>query len=396
MRRLLAYLTIAFPLVHASASAAVNVATANYTIGPADCGATTQLGNGSTGPFTLNIPIPTAAGLSAGCRVTVVNADAGRGKFLSGAPSGLPALLFPGQAFTIEVNGAMTGWNVILAPGRWVAPARTVFYVDSVTGSDANDGLARGAGAAWATPQQAVNVLKQAVDFGLTHGGPIYVQLADGTYNAANNSGIWVNGPFMGASTFDPNLDADSCPVVFKGDAANPSAVVLSSDMGDAVTGIGGTFFCVQDMELRGALSDIGAGGASVIRFGNLILGQSGNAKIRSGHGAAVENYAGTTIHLRGNSPAVFWGLVSGNIYITQAKINIDAEFSVTYFALSQSGGGLYYVGNIVSQIDAVTGSKFAVDSGGYIFTGTNNTALLPGSLPGILNGGFYDNTLHQ
>ena len=259
MRRHLAYLMFAFAFVQADASAAVNVKTASYRIGPSDCGSTTQLGNGSPALFTLDIPTPPAAGLSAGCRVTVVNADTVRGKFLSGAPSGLPALLFPGQAFIIEVNGAITGWNVILPPGRWLAPSGTVFYVDSVNGSDANDGLASGVGA-WATPQQAVNVLKQAVDFGLTHSGPIYVQLADGAYNSANNSGIWVNGPFTGASTFGPNLDADSCAVVFRGDAANPSAVVVSSSMADAVTGIGGTFFCVQDMELRGASSDIGGG----------------------------------------------------------------------------------------------------------------------------------------
>lgn len=374
-------------------AAQVNMVVADYVVDPGDCGGTIQLGTGSTRPFTLTIPPPN--GFSVGCRVAVINADTGRGKFLSGALVSayeLPVLLFPRQSFTIQVD--RSGWGVIRAPGRWLAPPGTTFYLDATYGSDTNDGLAPGAGNAWKTTLHAVRVLKQSIDFGLTWGAPVYVSLAaSGTpYGASEASGIWVNGPFVGAATEDNGINAKSCPVVFKGDAENPANVVVSSIAGDAVTGIGAAFFCVQDMELVGASSDIAAGGASVIRFGNVVLGASRGAKIRSGHGSAIENYSGTTVHLNGNSSSVFWGLVDGNIYMTNATITIDSSFAVTQFALAESAGGLHYTGNTINGPGVVTGAKFQLSSGGYIYTGTNDLSLLPGTLPGRFAGGFYDN----
>lgn len=364
----------------------------DYAVQQTDCGGTVQLGTGSTGPFTLAIPPPD--GFPVGCRVTVFNADIGRGKFLFGAAVAayeLPTLLFPRQSFMMQVGG--TGWDIIKVPGRWLAPANTTFYVDVANGDDSNDGLAPGAGNAWKTTLQAITVLKQSVDFGLTWRGPIYVALADSDapYASSKNSGIWVNGPFLGAATNDSGIDAESCPLVFKGNTENPAKVVVSSTAGDGVTGIGGTFFCVQDMELIGVSSDLAAGGASVIRFGNVILGPSDGAKVRSGHGSAIENYPDTTIHLSGNSPSVFWGLVNGNIYITGATLSVDSDLTVNEFVLAESGGGLYYRRNTITGRGAITGAKFQLKSAGYIDTGTNDLALLPGTLPGRFKGGVYD-----
>src|SRR5579872_704167 len=253
--RALTWLSVVFASAQVTATAGVVEKDTNYSIASSDCGGTVQLDAGADGLFTLRIPSPKAANMVAGCRVTAVNADSRRGKLLSGAPAGLPALLFPREAFIIEVNAAGTGWNVIVGPGRWLAPAGTVFYVDSAAGNDGNDGLAPGSGAAWATPQHAVDVLKQSVDFGLTRDGPVIVQFADGVYSSSVGSGIWVNGPFPGAATSNVNINAESCPVVFKGNPTDPSAVIVSSTASDAVTGIGGAFFCIQDMELANALS---------------------------------------------------------------------------------------------------------------------------------------------
>jgi hypothetical protein len=175
---------------------ATNVQATNYTIATSDCGKTVQAGTGSTGLFTLTLPV--VAGFPTGCIVSIVNGDTARGKKLSGFPAGLvsPNILWPLKTFTVQViNGA---WVIVDGDGRWVLPAAAgspfpngsntyTVFVGGTGSNDSNDGLATGVGA-FATLQAAINAAAQYFDLA---GQDLVFQVADGTYTQANSIHLW-------------------------------------------------------------------------------------------------------------------------------------------------------------------------------------------------------------
>jgi hypothetical protein len=124
----------------------LNTQVVDYTIATTDCGATVQVGTGSTGQKTITLP--SVSGFDSKCVVTIINGDTARGKKLVGFPSTnftSPNILWPGQGVKVEIiNGA---WAVPFDPGRWKNPGTQTLHVDINSGSDANDCLATGAGA---------------------------------------------------------------------------------------------------------------------------------------------------------------------------------------------------------------------------------------------------------
>jgi hypothetical protein len=139
-----------------------NIQTANYTIQTSDCGKTVEYGTGTTGVITATLPAVT--GFSEGCIVIVKNGDTGRGKVLSGFPSGTAAsaILWPLQTVGVQViNGV---WSTYKHAGRWPVPASTIFHVNGTLGVDANnDCLGTGSGAC-NTENNAMLLISQAVD----------------------------------------------------------------------------------------------------------------------------------------------------------------------------------------------------------------------------------------
>jgi hypothetical protein len=136
--------------------------TANYTIATGDCGNAIQAGTGGNTFFTITLPA--VAGFTAGCEVTIKNADTTRGKGMSGFPSDLSTILWPLQAARVKVNAAATAWVTTDDPGRWQMPSQITFHVDVTNGNNANDGLATGSGNAVQTAQAAYNYIMNQAD----------------------------------------------------------------------------------------------------------------------------------------------------------------------------------------------------------------------------------------
>jgi hypothetical protein len=129
----------------------LNTQTANYTIQTTDCGKTIQAGTGSTGLFTVTLPV--VAGFPSTCVMTIHNSDTGRGKLLSGFPSDFTVgtnILWPNQVGSVGViNGA---WQTLVQPGPWsnaeTSAGVVTLFVDHTLGSDTlADGLGSGSGA---------------------------------------------------------------------------------------------------------------------------------------------------------------------------------------------------------------------------------------------------------
>ncbi|MFO0989003.1 MAG: hypothetical protein U1F37_16870 [Alphaproteobacteria bacterium] len=159
--------------------------TAAYTVANADKAKTIAC---ASGPWTLTFAA--AAGYDADFFVCVVNESAARAVKLS--PSGGTDLwLFPGQtALVLRQN---TAWR-ILRPERWRLAAGVTVHVDAANGSNANDGLAAGAGGALATFAAARDLVCQNFDFA---GQTVTIKYPDGTHTAPIAMGVahdWVGG----------------------------------------------------------------------------------------------------------------------------------------------------------------------------------------------------------
>jgi hypothetical protein len=93
-------------------SQSANRQTGNYSVQTSDCGGIINITGGF---FTATLPAP--ASFPAPCNITIMNGDTGRGKALSGFPTGAPAILYPGQSIGVAVvNGAWAAPNL---PGRY-------------------------------------------------------------------------------------------------------------------------------------------------------------------------------------------------------------------------------------------------------------------------------------
>ena len=174
-------------------SLAINAQTANYTVSSADCGATVVMSNG-----LKTLTLPAASSVTTGCEVAVKNNETypgGRGKILSGFPAdfALNNLLYPTQAGRIKSNGSV--WLTMEAPGRWKVPAQVTLHVDKTNGSNANDGLASGAGGAIADPMAAW--LRQQYQFDNNGTTPIIAMACSQTHTVQLG---------MGGTPFGTNL----------------------------------------------------------------------------------------------------------------------------------------------------------------------------------------------
>lgn len=144
----------------ALAPGAITSKTANYTLATADCGNIIQAGTGTTGLFTITLPA--VAGFTTPCTITVINGDTGRGKKLSGFPTGTNIILWPRQAISVTLNAAAGAWITNYNPGAWLLSATQEICVRQ-DGNDTSDGLGDGTVAAdcMATIQNAVNTIGQ-------------------------------------------------------------------------------------------------------------------------------------------------------------------------------------------------------------------------------------------
>lgn len=136
--------------------------TAAYSVVNADKGSTIALGGSAF--YTLTVDAATV--YDANFQVTILNEDNGlnsttaRGKQIS--INGYNSfVLWPGQAFVLMNQN---NWWQFNAPGQWKLTGNVTFNVNHASGADSNnDGLGTGAGA-FATIQNAIQVIQAQVN----------------------------------------------------------------------------------------------------------------------------------------------------------------------------------------------------------------------------------------
>lgn len=354
----------------ATDSGVSSLKTAAYTIVAADCGTSIVA---SSGFYTITLP--SAASVGADCVIKLKNSDAARGKNLSGFPSDMDAILYPGQATTIKiVNGA---WVSLDKPNRWKVRAATTFYVNPSTGSNANDGLATGSGA-FQTLQKAWDTLVAQVD---TNNQFVKIQAEDGTYTVGLKAGAQPVGG--GSIVVSCNVTTPTnCPIAPT--VANSVAFQAAGPVFYSVEG----FYLNSANILTGLYVDYNGGTIQVT--GSMNFGAVSGYHMQSSHGFIFVNSSYT---ISGGSASgghmfsAYGGQIEYGGGVTATVTGTPAFFN---FARASSLGTIAATGSTFTG--AATGARYVAVFNGMIETAGGGANFFPGNAAGLVsNGGIYD-----
>lgn len=354
----------------------VNTVTANYSIAPTDCGKTIQAGTGSSGGFTITLPV--VSGFALNCTVTVINGDTIRAKILAGFPSGTIPRLYPAQ--TIEVSIINGAWATTQFAGRWRMGAVT-WFVDNIAGSDANDCLAAGAGNACLNILTVINRIYIQTE--LVGNVQVNIQLAAGQTwnNVAVQSSALVSSPVGtgallidgGGGTFTSATSAAALTVasVRSINLEIQNVTITNSSTGDGINCISGSLgvFAGVTFGTVGA-SQVHISGDCFVNFSqNYSISGGGQTHYFVESGAGEVNVNAITVTLSGTpaySTAFAQAWVNGSVYINGATYT-GAATGPRYLALNN--------GSITTNLGAGPGPT-----------------LFPGNAAGsTVTGGMYD-----
>ena len=278
--------------------------------------------------------------------------------------------LMAGEIVELTYNG--TKFQMLAWPPKLAAlPGPRTLYISNAIGDDTYDGLTPTT--AFKTLQKAWDVASRTIDLA---GYTLTFQIADGTYTAGVNALGFLNG------------QRDASSVVWKGNAANPAAVLINTPNSCFINVSGA--MRVQDLKLQSTNGNcLGVNYNGSIEYQNVDFGASGGAHIApvSGVISAVGNYrisGGAPSHIEAPTSLSIATKVTATITVTLAGTPGFSKFMLAYGASVISMPNVVYSG-------AANGQKFDAGLNAVIFTAGAGINYFPGSSAGITStGGQY------
>lgn len=249
--------------------------------------------------------------------------------------------------------------------------ANRTYYVRT-DGSDTNDGLANTSGGAFLTIQKAIDVVFGNIDLA---GFNVDIQLAAGTYTG----NIVLSSAQVGKGDITLKGDASS--------SANAATYIVTSSSGHTFNCGGGARLFIQGFEIRSAANNgFNIENQGYIKTTGLMrYGAVASFYVRT-LGTSVFEGGSQTHIFTGNANAGFYASPFAYINIPSATISIPSGVTIAfgYAFFGADRGGIISAGGLtISNLGTVTGSRYNVNNGGVIHTGTGNINLLPGSTAG-------------
>lgn len=254
--------------------------------------------------------------------------------------------------------------------------ANRTYYVRP-DGNDNNNGRADTPFGAFATLNGAYNAVSK-IDF---NGFDVVVEVAGGTYP---------NGPV--ANVAIPGMKG-ARSLIFRGNVASPSSVVISAGTSDAVVAQSGGKVAIEGFRLQtasGGARCMNANADGEIQFSNIEFHScSGPHKETSG-GGLINNYG--PYQITGNAQSHDHCTIGGVIIVGPYPITLvgTPAFSA-YYAGANGACAIQYNG--ATFIGSATGQKFVCHQTGSIYTGGMGWDYLPGSTAGGCIWGAYDDS---
>lgn len=270
--------------------------------------------------------------------------------------------------------------------GRIRLTANLNIYV-ATTGSDtANNGLS--SGAPFATLQKAWNTIVQNYDLA---GFTATVNVANGTYAGE----VFCTSPPVGVTGSIRNEPTQPAPnVIFQGNAASPSSVVIDVTAGNCFHVGGGAQITINGFTLLagGSSSSYNTEGTALyafanggIQFQNIIFGTCSNAHIQSTAGSTIESL-GNPYTITGGANAHAASSSSGYLAIASSTVILTGTPNFTNgFAFPALTGVVNVSG--MTFVGSATGPYFTTDTNGVLESNGVITSLSTTYLPGNANG---------
>lgn len=254
----------------------------------------------------------------------------------------------------------------VLTSRREVLTAARTYYV-ATTGSDTNTGLS--AGVPFATVQKAIDAVA-ALDLS---GFDVTLQLANGTYAAATVAAV--SGPFIGRGS-----------VTLRGDPATPANVTLNGS-GTCVSVTNGARLSVSGLRFTGGTA-ISAIGGYVTVTGAVNFGASSGYHVATGDGGRAS--INTSYAISGGALYHWIAYSHGAISCGSRTVTLSGTPAFSQaFAYASRLGALEVAFNTFSG--SATGTRYAIDTNGFIFVYGAGANYLPGSVAGSAStGGQY------
>lgn len=258
---------------------------------------------------------------------------------------------------------------------RPALPGPTTIYVATTGNDTTGDGTV---GNPFATPSKAWTYIG-TLD---THGFPVIMQLADGTYPGLNASNGALGQPFGGGTlTIQGNLSDASKVVISDPSFAMvvPSAVSAITVQWLTVTGNGNALILTSQGTLNVA--------------GNMIFGGNTGLGAVVGFGNAAQIFFSATATVNANFN-VFFGVYNGAYMDLNGTPSVTASGSLTMsqcFAFASNLSILDNGGGAFSASGSFSGVRYASDSNSVINSEGGGSTLFPGTSAGTTaNGGLY------
>lgn len=267
-------------------------------------------------------------------------------------------------------------------PREKLTAART-YYVRT-DGNDSNNGLSNTASGAFLTPQRALDVVSDKLDFGSYQ---VTIQIADGTY-----TGLTMVRPVVAASI------GNTPPLIIRGNQTTPSNVVLQTTTADsAVFSVRSVSHWVGLQYVR-IQANVSGGVGVVSEYGSRLslkgvdFGVCQNIHLYVLGGGLI--YLSDAYTISGAANYHYYADSNGIIYFLNNTCTLSGTLAFTIFAVSSRGtiraDGSTFTGG------TITGTRYTAQILGAIY-GDGNANKFPGSVagtpvPGVLgaNGGYY------
>lgn len=243
-------------------------------------------------------------------------------------------------------------------------------YFVRTDGSDSNDGLVNTAAGAFATIQQAINVV-----------AGIDLDIYTATINLGNA------GSYAGCSISAPFIGGPGSSVVINGSVETPSAFVISSQ----INALNGATITVQGLDFTASNRGVNATRFSrVIIADKVIFGTCGSGHIQATRGGLVEINTDYTID--GSAP-IHWATdFDGQIVCANNEITLTGtpDFSSAFLQMNALAAAQIN-GNTFTG--SATGVRFTISLNSAAYTnGATEASYLPGDSAGSTSlGGQHD-----
>jgi hypothetical protein len=267
-------------------------------------------------------------------------------------------------------------WEMVSTPGRlttilMTATTSLTYFVNPVTGNDANSGLSTGA--AWQTLNHAYLWLQQNIN---ANGQTITINCA-----FPNSPTAYTTATFSGGITGIFNRNQ----LLIVGDTTNQECQISTSAAHTlAVLGENGAKFTISGFNListgTGGGGLQGASGAQ-ITYSSMKFGAAGTYAVSGGDSGSLLQAVGTNQFL-GNCISTHNASGLSTIHVDGTTIT-NGGITVSGGNFSMTDGGLITAASVTFNGSGIIGSRFSVQLNGMLDTAGGQTSLTSSYMPG-------------